>query len=89
MLGLLYKTLLDTINLLLNVFLFAIIIQAVLSWVNPDPYNPIVVLLNSITWPVLKPFKKLLPPIGGLDISPIFAIIAILFIKQSIHYFLL
>lgn len=87
-LGLMLTTLLDTIDLTLNVFLFAIIIQAVLSWVNPDPYNPVVGLLNSLTWPILKPFRKLLPPISGFDISPIFAIIAILFIKQSIHYFL-
>jgi YggT family protein len=87
-LGLLIKTLLDTIDLVLNIFLFAIFIQAILSWVNPDPYNPVMSLLGSITWPVLKPFRKLLPPIGGFDISPIFAIIAILFIKQTIHYFL-
>ncbi|MDH5472225.1 MAG: YggT family protein [Gammaproteobacteria bacterium] len=69
-------------------FLFAIIIQAVLSWINPDPYNPIVSLLNYITWPVLKHFRKLLPPISGFDLSPIFAIIAIMFIKQSILYLL-
>ena len=87
-LGLIIKTLLDTVDLVLNVFLFAIFIQAILSWVNPDPYNPVVGLLNSLTWPVLKPFRKLIPPTGGFDLSPIFAIIAILFIKQSIHYFL-
>lgn len=79
-------TLIETIDLVLNVFLFAIIIQAILSWVNPDPYNPVVGILHSITWPVLKYFKKLIPPISGLDISPIFAIIAIMFVKQSIHY---
>lgn len=85
-LGLTLKTLLDTVDLVLNVFLFAIFIQAILSWVNPDPYNPVMGLLHSLTWPVLKPFRKLLPPISGFDISPIFAIIAILFIKQTIHY---
>lgn len=88
LLGLLIKTLLDTVDLVLNIFLFAIIIQAVLSWVNPDPYNPMMGLLNSITWPVLKHFRKLLPPMGGFDLSPLFAIILIMFVKQSIHYFL-
>ena len=78
--------LLETIDLLLNIFLFAIIIQALLSWVNPDPYNPVVGLLNSLTWPILKHFRKLIPPISGFDISPIFAIISIMFIQQSIHY---
>ena len=87
--GLILQTLLDTVDLVLNIFLFAIIVQAILSWVNPDPYNPMVGLLNSLTWPVLKHFRRLLPPIGGFDISPIFAIIVIMFIKQSIHYFLL
>lgn len=82
------KTFVETIILLLNIFLFAIIIQAILSWVNPDPYNPVVSLLNYLTWPVLKHFRKLLPPISGFDLSPIFAIITILFIKQSILYFL-
>ena len=85
--GLLILTVvLDTIDLLLNIFLFAIIIQAILSWVNPDPYNPVVGLLNSLTWPILKHFRKLIPPISGFDISPIFAIIAIMFVQQSIHY---
>lgn len=85
--GLLIITiLLDVVDLLLNIFLFAIIIQALLSWVNPDPYNPVVALLNSLTWPILKHFRKLIPPISGFDISPIFAIISIMFIQQSIHY---
>lgn len=82
------KTLIETIMLTLDIFLFAIIIQALLSWINPDPYNPVVSLLNYLTWPVLKHFRKLLPPISGFDLSPIFAIITIMFIKQSIHYFL-
>ena len=85
--GLLIITIvLEVVDLLLNIFLFAIIIQALLSWVNPDPYNPVVALLNSLTWPILKHFRKLIPPISGFDISPIFAIITIMFIQQSIHY---
>jgi YggT family protein len=83
---LIIKSLIETIDLALSVFLYAIIIQALLSWVNPDPYNPVVGLLNSITWPVLKHFRKLMPDLGGFDLSPIFAIIAILFVQQSIHY---
>jgi len=83
---LIITVLLDTVDLILNIFLFAIIIQAILSWVNPDPYNPVVALLNSLTWPILKHIRKLIPPISGFDISPIFAIIAIMFIQQSIHY---
>ena len=76
----------ETIDLVLSIFLFAIIIQAVLSWVNPDPYNPVMSILGSLTRPILRPLRKLIPPISGIDISPIFAIIAIMFIKQSLHY---
>ena len=82
------KTIIETLMLTLDIFLFAIIIQALLSWINPDPYNPVVSLLNYLTWPILKHFKKLLPPISGFDLSPIVAIITIMFIKQSILYFL-
>jgi YggT family protein len=82
------STLIETIDLMLSVFLYAIIIQAILSWVNPDPYNPVVGLLNSITWPVLKHFRKLIPAVGGFDISPMIAIIALMFVQQSIHYFI-
>ncbi len=84
--GIALGTLIATLDLVLNIFLYAIIIQAILSWVNPDPYNPVVSLLNSLTWPILKHFRKLIPPISGFDISPIFAIITILFAQQSIHY---
>jgi len=82
------RTIIATLMLTLDIFLFAIIIQALLSWINPDPYNPVVSLLNYLTWPILKHFRKLLPPISGFDLSPIIAIITIMFIKQSILYFL-
>lgn len=76
----------QTLILILSIFLYAIIIQAVLSWVSPDPYNPVVSLLNSLTFPILKHFRKLIPPISGMDISPIFAIIALMFVQYSIRY---
>lgn len=76
----------STIVLCINIFLYAIIIQAILSWVNPDPYNPAASLLNSLTFPILKHFRKLIPPISGMDISPIFAIITLMFVKYSVSY---
>jgi YggT family protein len=59
----------------LNLMFFVVLIKIILSWVAPDNYNPIVALLNSIAEPILRPFRRLIPPIGGLDISPIFAIV--------------
>lgn len=61
--------------LTLNVLVFAIFIRVILSWVNPGAYSPIVALIDSLTEPVLRPFRRLLPPLGGIDLSPIFAIV--------------
>jgi YggT family protein len=58
-----------------RIFMFAIIIRIVISWVAPHVHNPATVLLNAITEPLLRPFRRLLPPLGGFDLSPIFAII--------------
>jgi len=59
-----------------------IIIRALISWVNPDPYNPIVQFLYKATEPLLAPFRKIFPIYNvGIDISPIFALIFIWFLK--------
>lgn len=79
--GLLVMALAETLSLLLNVFLFSIIIQAIISWINPASYNPIIGLLHQLTEPVLGPFRRLLPPISGLDLSPMLAIIALYLIS--------
>ena len=67
-----------------NIFIFSIIIQAVLSWVNPGTYNPVTGLLYSLNAPVLRPFSRLLPPISGVDLSPLFAILALQVVKMLI-----
>jgi YggT family protein len=61
--------------------MWIIIIRAILSWVNPDPYNPIVRFLHQITEPVLNPIRRRLPFMGGVDISPIVVIFAIIFLQ--------
>ncbi|WP_029408244.1 YggT family protein [Thiomicrorhabdus sp. Milos-T2] len=63
-------------NQLLDMMFWLIIIQAVLSWVSPG-YNPNTVIFNQLTQPILDPFRRLIPPISGMDLSPIFAILAI------------
>ena len=59
----------------LNLFFFVILLKIILSWVAPQNYNPMTVLLHTMAEPVLRPFRRIIPPIGGFDISPIFAII--------------
>ena len=63
--------------LFINIFFFAMIISVILSWVAPGSYNPGAQLVNQVCEPLLMPFRKLLPNMGGLDISPIFAFMAI------------
>ena len=74
---------LQVIFAILSVIQWLVIIAAVISWVNPDPRNPIVQFLYRTTEPILRPFRKILPPrrTGGIDLSPILVILLILFIK--------
>jgi len=71
-------------NILLTIVYWLILIRALISWVNPDPYNPIVQFLYKITEPILYPIRKMLPPtLGfGIDISPIIAFLAIMFLRS-------
>jgi YggT family protein len=69
---------LDTI---LTIYMWIIIISALISWVSPDPYNPIVRFLYSVTDPVLRPIRKRIGIAMGIDISPMILILLILFIK--------
>jgi YggT family protein len=74
---------LDVILAILSVIQWLVIIAAVISWVNPDPRNPIVQFLYRSTEPILRPFRRLLPPgrTGGIDFSPLLVILVILFIR--------
>lgn len=75
--GLLVLSLAKLLDLILNVFLFAIIIQVILSWVAPGTYNAITQIIYGISEPLLRPARQLLPPIGGLDLSPLIVLVLI------------
>ena len=67
---------------ILTIAYWLIIIRALLSWVNPDPYNVIVQFLYKVTEPMLAPFRRLVPAYSiGIDLSPIFALLVIWFLK--------
>ena len=69
------------IDLVLGIYYWMIIIRALISWVSPDPYNPIVQFLYRATDPVLEPIRRFLPAMG-IDISPIIVVFAIIFVKS-------
>jgi len=66
---------LDLAVLSLNMFFFVILIKIIMSWVAPHNYNPVTAMLTTLSEPILRPFRRLIPPIGGLDVSPILAIV--------------
>jgi YggT family protein len=76
----------NILDILLTVYMWIIIVSALISWVNPDPYNPIVRFLHTVTEPALKPVRRIIGfRLGLIDISPVIVILAILFVK----YFLI
>jgi len=71
------------IDIALNIYMWMIIIRAIISWVNPDPYNPIVSFLYRTTEPVLYYVRRIIPFRGmGIDFSPIIVLLAIIFLQS-------
>lgn len=70
-------SLLNLFILSLNLFFYAILIKIILSWVAPHTYNPVSAIASSMAEPILRPFRRLIPSMGGLDLSPILAIVVL------------
>jgi len=70
------------VDLAINVFLIAILIQVIISWVNPGTYNPIIGVINSITDPLMRPARRIIPPISGLDLSPMLVMMGLYLLKM-------
>lgn len=71
------------LQLMINVFFFSIIIQVILSWVNPQAYNPAVTVVNQLSEPLLAPVRRWIKPVGGFD----FSALIVLIILQVVSYF--
>ena len=75
----------DLLNYILWIYMWVVVVRAVLSWVSPDPYNPIVRFIHNITEPVLYRVRRVLPvSFGGLDLSPIIVFLAIIFLQRFV-----
>jgi YggT family protein len=73
------------LDVVLNIYMWIIIIRALISWVNPDPYNAIVQILTKMTEPVLRPIRRIVPPHRvGIDFSPLIAMLIILFLQYAV-----
>lgn len=86
--SLILLSLVELLKLLINIYLWGVVIQVVLSWVNPDPYHPATRLLRQLTAPLLRPAQRLIPPIAGIDLSPMLVIFALIFISLLLQDFL-
>lgn len=66
----------------LSLYMWIVIARAVISWVSPDPFNPVVRFLSAVTEPVLYPIRRRLPfSLGGIDFSPVIVILVIIFLQ--------
>ena len=83
--GVLVLALADCIHLTLNVSIFAIIIRAVVSWINPHAHHPGISLLNTITDPIIRPVRRFIPAMGSIDFSPFFVIIILILLSMLVY----
>lgn len=72
----------NLIDVLFNLLSLAIVVRAIISWFNVNPYHPLVVFLDRVTEPILAPIRRIIPPIGMMDISPLVALILLQVIRQ-------
>lgn len=77
----LFATAMELIKLTLNIYFFSFIILVIISWVAPHTHNPAISIINTLTEPVLRPIRKMLPSMGGLDFSIMIAMLGIIIIK--------
>jgi len=70
-------TVAELLQLAIYIFIFTLIVQAIISWINPHSYNPVTALLYSLNQPLLRPAQRILPDLGGLDLSPLLVLIVL------------
>lgn len=77
--------LLACVNLTLNIFFVGLIISIIFSWIAPHSRHPLLLLLHQLMEPALAPFRRIIPPMGGLDITPIFALLIIRVMQMAVR----
>ncbi len=82
--GLLLISVAQLVDLVFSIYIWGIVILAVLSWINPGVYNPMTNVLYSLTEPLLRPVRRVLPPMGGFDLSPLVVILGLQVIRMLV-----
>ena len=82
MFGNFIKAIADLLNFVLSAYIWIIIARAVISWVNADPYNPVVRFLHQVTDPLLNRIRRFVPVMGGFDLSPMVLILGVIFLHS-------
>jgi YggT family protein len=82
MLGNFLMAIAKLLNFVLSAYIWVVIARAVITWVNADPYNPIVRFLRQVTDPLLMRIRRFVPIMGGMDLSPMVLILAIIFLQS-------
>jgi YggT family protein len=72
----------ELVSLIINIFLFAILIGVIISWINPGSYNPAIGLIHSLTEPLLGPVRRRMPDMGGLDLSPMVVMLGLVVLEM-------
>ena len=72
----------ELIALVINIFLFSILILVIISWINPGSYNPAIGILRSLTEPLLAPVRRRMPDMGGLDLSPLVVMLGLVILEM-------
>ncbi len=72
----------ELLSLTINIFLFAILIQVIISWINPGSYNPALGLIHSLTEPLLGPVRRRMPDMGGFDLSPLVVMVGLVVLEM-------
>ncbi|MFH1860689.1 MAG: YggT family protein [bacterium] len=82
--GELLSSLAMLMSMIFKMVYFVLVVRMLLSWVNPDPYNQMVQAIYRITEPILAPFRRIIPPMGMIDISPIVVFLLLSFIEKLV-----
>lgn len=77
-------TLIELVNMAFTVLVWLIIARCILSFVRHNPYQPVIKFIYDVSEPIMAPFRKLIPPTGGIDFSPIIAVLALSFLQKII-----